>query len=138
MNKGQLIRRKLNNGTPVGPYMCIERFTHWHVIAQNISRCPESCDDEIYIARRHVHEVNMFKLTMSENVWDRINQDRQNSIIHDICPTWTKMMNKEPEVVQIRAYNLPQKIVLFRVDQIKYVWYGREKQIRLDLGERIL
>ena len=48
------------------------------------------------------------------------------------------MMNKEPEVVQIRAYNLPQKIVLFRVDQIKYVWYGREKQIRLDLGERIL
>lgn len=140
MHKGQIIRRMLNNGTPVGAYMCILRFTNTHVVAQILSRPspdgPE--DDELYITKNHVYQVKVCKLVISNNIWERINNGRQNSIIHDLCPTWETMMDKEPDVVQIRAFNYPQRVMLFRVDQIRYVWYNRERQIRLDLGERIL
>ena len=139
MEKGQIVRRMLNDGVPVGPYMRIERFTHTHVIVQRIAPYdPDKESDEIYITRAHIHPVRVFKLIISDKIWERIHDGRQHSIIHDICPTWNKMMNKEPEVVQIRAFNYPQKVMLFRADQIRYIWYGREKQLRLDLGEKIL
>lgn len=140
MNKGQIIRRMLNDGTPVGAYMCIVKFTRTHVVAQRIAICSHSKydEEELYITRPHVYQPRMCKLVVSEQLWERINSERQSSIIHDICPTWENMMKKEPEIIQLSAFNYPQKKVIYTVDQIKYVWYSRDRQIRLDLGTRIL
>ena len=139
MEKGQIVRRMLNDGTPVGPYMRIVRFTHTHAVTQRIAPYdPDKESDELYITKNHIYVVKTFKLIISNVIWERINNHRQNSIIHDICPTWNRMNDKEPEVVQIRAFNYPTKVMLFGVDQIVNVWYNRERQLRLDLGERIL
>ena len=140
MQKGQIIRRMLNDGTPVGPYMCIVNFTRTHVIAQSIAVCSHSKyeDDELYITRPHVYQPRMCKLVVNEQVWERINSERQNSIIHDVCTKWENIMKKDVEIIQLTAFNYPQKKMTFTVDQMKYVWYGRDRQIRLDLGTRIL
>ena len=140
MQKGQIIRRKLNDGTPVGPYMRIVRFTHTHVVAQRIIRysCAGYDNEELFILRSHVYEPVVCKLVLSSVIWERVNAERQRSIIHDICPKWEHIMDKEPEVICMTCFNYPLKRAIFSVDQMRYVWYGREKQLRLDLGERIL
>ena len=85
MQKGQIIRRKLNDGTPVGPYMRIVRFTRTHVIAQRIIRysCAGYDNEELFILRSHVYEPVVCKLVLSSIVWERVNAERQRSIIHD-------------------------------------------------------
>jgi hypothetical protein len=110
------------------------------VVAQRIAVYSHSKydEEELYITRSHVYQPRMCKLVVGEQLWERINSERQSSIIHDICPTWENMMKKEPEIIQLSAFNYPQKKVIYTVDQIKYVWYGRDRQIRLDLGTRIL
>ena len=139
MKKGQIVRRMLNDGIPVGSYMRIVRVTRSNrVVAQRITYCPDNKGDEVELDKKHVYVVRICKLVLSNTIWDRINTDRQHSIIHDICPTWNRMNDKEPEMVQLRAFNHPQKVMLFGVDQIVDVWYNRERQLRLDLGERIL
>ena len=134
MKKGQIIRRMLNNGVPVGAYMRIVGFTHnSHVIAQKIGEI-----EECMLLRQHVYEPKHVKLIISQMVYDRLRLGYQHSIIHDICPTWLKMMDIQPDIVEIKMLNYPQKLQLFRVDQVRFVYYGREKQLRLDLGERII
>ena len=141
MQRGQIIRRKLNDGTPVGPYMCITGFTRTYVIAQRITPCSNVKHEEYeesYITRSHVYELGMCKLVVNGEVWERINSERQNSIIHDVCTKWENIMKKETEIIQLSKFNYPQKTMTFTIDQMRYVWYGRDRQIRLDLGTRIL
>lgn len=139
MKKGQLIRRKLNNGTPVGGYMRIVRIARSNrVVAQHITCCPDDKGDEVELDKKHVYIVRVCKPVLSETVWDRINTDRQHSIIHDATAAWNKLQDNEAEVVQLRNSKYSQKVMLFTVDRIVDVWYNRQRQIRLDLGYRIL
>ena len=138
MEKGMIVRRALNDGTPVGDYMCIDRVTHTHVVAYRISCNPDSKKQISLLLKKHVYVVRIRRLVISDNIWERINTNRQHSIIHDATVAWNKLQDSEAEVVQLRSVKYPQKVMLFTVDYIADVWYNRQRQIRLDLGYRIL
>ena len=85
-----------------------------------------------------MYVVRIRRLVISDSIWERINTNRQHSIIHDATVAWNKLQDSEAEVVQLRSVKYPQKVMLFTVDYIADVWYNRIRQIRLDLGYRIL
>lgn len=139
MEKGMIIRRALNDGTPVGDYMCIDKVTRrTHVMAHRIANTTSKSKLYCMLLKSHIYVVRTSKLVISDDIWERINTNRQHSIIHDATAAWNKIQNKKAEVVQLRSIKYPQKVMLFTVDQIVDVWYDRQRQIRLDLGYRIL
>lgn len=147
MRKGQIVRRMLNNGTPVGPYMVIRGFISNHVLTQ---KCEVGMvfknTASLYYAKSHIYEPRMVKLVVQDAIWERIELGKQMSIIHDPTPMWEKMIDIQPEVVQIRSRKYSQKVMIFTVDQISEHWYSgglkiyhrASRQIRLDLGYRLL
>lgn len=139
MEKGMIIRRALNDGTPVGDYLCIDKVTRrTHVMAHRISNTPGSAKLFSMLLKSHVYVVKVRRLVISDDIWERINTNRQHSIIHDATVAWNRLQDSEAEVVQLRSIKYSQKVMLFTVDQIADVWYNRQRQIRLDLGYRIL
>lgn len=139
MEKGMIIRRALNDGTPVGDYLCIDKVTRrTHVVAHRIVHETDRAKSLFMLLKSHVYVVRTRKLVISDDIWERINTNRQHSIIHDATVAWNKLQDSEAEVVQLRSIKYPQKVMLFTVDQIADVWYNRQRQIRLDLGYRIL
>lgn len=134
-----IIRRALNDGTPVGDYMCIDTVTRRkHVMAHRITNTPGYAKSFFMLLKSHVHVVKVSRLVISDDIWERINTNRQHSIIHDATVVWNRLQDSEAEVVQLRSIKYSQKVMLFTVDQIADVWYNRQRQIRLDLGYRIL
>lgn len=139
MEKGMIIRRALNDGTPVGDYMCIDKVTRRTlIVAHRISCNPDSKKGISLLQKNHIYIVRVRRLVISDNIWERINTNRQHSIIHDATVAWNRLQDSEAEVVQLRSIKYSQKVMLFTVDQIADVWYNRQRQIRLDLGYRIL
>lgn len=139
MEKGMIIRRALNDGTPVGDYMCIDKVTRrTHVVAHRIAHETGKAKSLFMLLKSHVYVVRTRRLVISDDIWERINTNRQHSIIHDATVAWNKLQDSEAEVVQLRSIKYPQKVMLFTVDHIADVWYNRQRQIRLDLGYRIL
>lgn len=137
--KGTIIRRALNDGTPVGDYMCIDKvIRRTHVMARRITNTSGRAKLFSILFKSHVYVVRTSKLVISDDIWERINTNRQHSIIHDATVAWNKLQDNEAEVVQLRSIKYSQKVMLFTVDQIADVWYNRQRQIRLDLGYRIL
>ena len=129
----------LNDGVPVGPYMCIDKIMRrTHVTAYRIANVTGMPKIYHLLFKSHVYVVRTSKLVISDDIWERINTNRQHSIIHDATAVWNRLQDKEAEVVQLRSIKYPQKVMLFTVDRIADVWYNRQRQIRLDLGERIL
>lgn len=139
MEKGQIVRRKVNNGTPVGPYMIIRGFIRNHVLTQ---RCEIGMESEnvnsLYYAREHIYIPKIIRLIIQDAIWDRIAEGRQSAIIHDITPVWQKIYDTEPELIQLRSRKYPQKVMIYTVDRIADCYYNRTRQIRLGLGYRIL
>lgn len=133
-----IIRRALNDGTPVGDYMCIDTVTRKHVMAHRIISTPGCAKLCSMLLKSHVYAVRTSRLVISDDIWERINTNRQHSIIHDATVAWNRLQDKEAEVIQLRSIKYSQKVMLFTVDQIADVWYNRQRQIRLDLGYRIL
>lgn len=134
-----IIRRALNDGTPVGDYMCIDKVTRRaHVMAHRIAHITGNAKLYYMLLKSRIYVVKTSKLVISDDIWERINTNRQHSIIHDATVAWNRLQDSEAEVVQLRSIKYSQKVMLFTVDQIADVWYNRQRQIRLDLGYRIL
>lgn len=140
MEKGQIVRRVLNDGTPVGPYLLVRGFVNNnHVLTQ---RCEVGITvkntDSLYYAKKKLTVCKMTKLVISDPIWNRIEEGRQIAIIHDATPAWQKMQDSEPELVQLRSIKYPKKVIVCVVDGISDCFYNRSRQIRLVLNNRIL
>ena len=134
MKTGQLIRRKLNDGTPVGPYLRIEEFkcNAQIVVAKMINGKSTSV-----LARANVYEPKVLNFVLSDNIVKRIKDKIQKAVIHDISEKWDCKKMQSAEVVQIRSVKYSTRTVLIRIDSVSTVYWDRKPQVRLQLGEII-
>ena len=137
MEKGQIVRKMLSTGEPVGSYCMIIGFKG---IKSSLVRL-KSMDGIVdgYIKRERVYVCRQCKTIISDRVFKRLEKGLQHSIIHDTTPKWIQMHDKDPEVIQFRSELYSERIMIFTVENIRKVYYNNSTcQIRLDLGYRIL
>lgn len=134
MKKGQLIRRKLNNGTPVGPYLRIDEFkcNSQIIVAHMINGKSTSV-----LSRASVYEPKILNFVLSDNIVKRIKDKIQKAVIHDISEKWDCKKMQSAEVVQIRSVKYGTRTVVSRIDDVSIVYWNRKPQVRLQLGEII-
>ena len=135
MKNGQIVRRKLKNGVPVGPYMMINGFVGRSMVSLVTLK---SSEPDPILSRDNIYELKSIKMVLSDLVVDRILAGRQGAIIHDISPKWKKLMDEEPEIIQIRSIKYSNKVAIFTVEYITIVYYNRKPQIRLQFGQMLL
>lgn len=134
MKKGQIIRRKLNDGTPEGPYLRIDEFkcNAQVIVAHMINGKSTSL-----LARARVYEPKVLKFVLSDCIINRIQEGIQKAIIHDMSSTWNYQKMSGAEIVSCRSATNSTKNVVLRIDGISIVSWNRKDQIRLQLGEII-
>ena len=134
MKTGQIIRRKLNDGTPVGPYLRIDEFKHnaQIIVAHMIDGKSTSL-----LPRASVYEPKVLNFVLSDNIVKRIKDKIQKAVIHDISEKWDCKKMQSAEVVQIRSVKYSTSTVIVRIDDVSIVYWNRKPQVRLQLGEII-
>ena len=132
MQKGQIVRRMVNSGTPVGPYMRI-------INAQGAWVEVEKLDSGFCTAilKTHVYEPKVVKLIIPDVILDRIKSGIQKAIIHDLTPRWEQLRKIKPEVISLRSIKYSQKVVLFSVQEMRIVYYNRQPQLRVEIAEML-
>lgn len=135
MQKGQIVRKCLSNGTIVG--------TYWMVIGikrPNLVDIQSLASEKIreFVRKDRLHVCKTVKLIISHRVYDRVEKEVQNAIIHDPTKKWLDMFEKQPDIVQLRSELYEERTMLFCVDQTIKIQTESGIRIRLDLGEKIL
>lgn len=135
MQKGQIVRKCLSNGTVVGAY--------WMVIGikrPNLVNVQSLASERIreFVRKDRLHVCKTTKLIISHRVYDRVEKEVQNAIIHDSTKKWLDMFEKQPDIVQLRSELYEERTMLFCVDQTIKIQTEHGIRIRLDLGEKIL
>ena len=133
MKVGDIFRKTLHNGTPIGGFLRVIKIEGGCVEARNLIGIQRKTT--FYHKRYEVAKIK--KMPITHPVWERINSGQQIAIIHDATPMWENMLKECPELVEIRDVTYPQKRMVFIVDQIGPWWDRRTRQIRLTLGTRI-
>lgn len=136
MQKGQIVRRKLSSGEPIGSFCEILGFKGPNCSLVNLKSLDNVCTH--YVKRERVYICKQVKVIISHYVYDRVERTIQSSIIHDSTPKWTNLYEKNPEIIQLRDELYPEKTMLFSVEDVYKIHYRGVPQIRLDLGYRIL
>ena len=136
MEKGQIVRKCLSNGTVVGTYWIIIGIKRPNLVdVQSLT----SENIREFVRKDRLHVCKTVKMIISHRVYERIEKELQSAIVHDPTKKWLDLFNKQPEVVQLRSELYNECTTLFKVDEIKKVQttdYGT--LIRLELGEKIL
>ena len=103
MKKGQVIRRKMNDGTPIGPYLVIDRITqnsvdcHMLILGNKIPRT---------ISKNHVYEYNSRIVRISDHEIVDMEHWHDMSIIYKKSnKTLDKLCDNIPEMVIFRSIN---------------------------------
>ena len=135
MQKGQIVRKCLSNGTIVG--------TYWMVIGikrPNLVNVQSLASERIreFVRKDRLHVCKTVKLIISHRVYDRVEKEVQNAIIHDPTKKWLDLFEKQPDIVQLRSELYEERTMLFCVDQTIKIQTESGIRIRLDLGEKIL
>ena len=135
MQKGQIVRKCLSNGTVVGAY--------WMVIGikrPNLVNVQSLASERIreFVRKDRLHVCKTVKLIISHRVYDRVEKEVQNAIIHDPTKKWLDLFEKQPDIVQLRSELYEERTMLFCVDQTIKIQTESGIRIRLDLGEKIL
>lgn len=134
MKKGQIIRRKLRNGTPIGPYLRIKGFEQKTVVVEPQYNWNEYRYSYVSVQRDYVYELKTVKLIVPDEIVERIISGRQIAIIHDISARWGILNLNCAEIVQLRSRKYTNKVIICTVDSVSTVYYNRKPQVRLQLG----
>lgn len=134
MKTGQIIRRKLNDGTPVGPYLRINEFkcNAKIIVAHMINGKSTSL-----LPRESVYEPKILNFVLSDNIIERIKGKIQKAVIHDISEKWDCEKIQSAEAVLCRSVKYSTRTVIVRVDDVSIVYWNKKPQVRLQLGEII-
>lgn len=135
MQKGQIVRKCLSNGTVVGSYWMVIGVKRPNLVDVQ-SLASEKMREFVRKDRLHVYKTT--KLIISHRVYDRVEKEVQNAIIHDPTKKWLDLFEKQPDIVQLRSELYEERTMLFCVDQTIKIQTESGIRIRLDLGEKIL
>ena len=136
MQKGQIVRKCLSDGTIVGAYWIIIGIKRPNLVDVQ-SLASENIRE--FVRKDRLHVCKTVKMVISHRVYERIEKEVQSAIIHDSTKKWLDLFNKQPEIVQLRSELYNERTMLFKVDQvIKVNSMDHGVLIRLELGEKIL
>jgi len=134
MKKDQIIRRKLKDGTPIGPYLRIEGFgSNFKIVVAHMINGKSTH----LISRANVYEPKILNFVLSDDVVTRIKEKIQKAIIHDVSQKWNMLKMHSAEIVQIRSAKYSTRTVIVRIDDVSVVYWNKKPQVRLQLGEII-
>ena len=137
MLKGQIVRKCLSTGEPVGSYCMIIGFKGYHSNLVHL----ETVDGVVksYVKRDRIKVLKSVKLIIGHKTFERIQKGLQTAIIHDASPKWIDIWKKEPEIIQLRDELYQERTMVFPVENLEKLLYHRyETVVRLELGVRII
>lgn len=135
LKKGKIVRRKSSTGQ-IGPYRIVTSINRsGYVIATSLV----SGIMEMFM-KDNLAEISICKIIISHRVFERIQKGLQTKIIHDSTPTWTRLSEKKPQLIQLRSELYSDRIMIFEIDKIARMSVGfpRKFLIWLELGNKIL
>ena len=136
MEKGQIVRKCLSNGTVIGGYWQVVKVKRPNLVLLQ-SLVSERLQE--YIKKDRLHICTVAKIIISHRVYERVENEAQYAIIHDPTKKWLDLFKKQPETVQLRSELYNERTMLFNVDQVlKVNSMDHGVLIRLELGDRIL
>ncbi len=98
MKIGQIIRRKLKSGTPVGPYMKIVEINGGTVWAE----MPNS-KDKVILLKKDVYKPSTMTLYVSKQMLEALNNGSRICVTHPVCKRWFSVITKHIEIVKFRC-----------------------------------
>lgn len=150
MRKGQICRRTLNDGTPIGPYLkYIEKDGNFRKVQPLTGpKCEGNPEDPSYapftvsILHKNIREVGVAKIQLTDSVYDRIEKGIQNKVIHELTSAWASLdfrwTQHQIQLVQVRSFQYSTKTMLFIINDVQRKTFGVYREIWLYLGPRIL
>lgn len=95
MKVGDIIRKKVQSGALVGPYMRIE------VIEEDIVYASVFGSDapNLIIFKSNVHVCTFKELTISTKMLEELRTGFKCEVTHGCTPTWKAVVNDKPEII---------------------------------------
>ena len=135
LKKGKIVRRKSSAGQ-IGPYRIVTSINRsGYVIAKSLIS-----DITSLFMKNNLAEISTCKIIISHRVFERIQKGLQVKIMHDATPTWERLFEKKPQLVQLRSELYSDRIMIFEAERITRTCIGfpRKYLIWLELGNKIL
>lgn len=134
MNKGQIIRRVLNDGTPIGPFLICDAIEGQRVLAHSIDPFTKY---QFVLSKKHVYECKTVRLFVSKDDINHLiqNKDYITEFKHKETVTWLNAAKDDWDVVILQCRNLNQKIYyadcmfkkMLKKERKSYVIHSSEK-----------
>ncbi len=147
MKQNKIVRRKLLDGTLIGPYLvvldCIGGGYH-RVLSTAILPKENRNDLDAYypfsvaLKSKNFQEISISRIQICDTMFKNIKTSNQMSVCHPATIQWMKIHDREPELVQIRNFHHPDEIMVFKVSSISLKRMSDEKIVRIEFGNRIL
>ena len=128
MKVGDIIRKKVASGTPVGPYMRIEVIEDDRIYASVFG----SDSPNIMILKKNVHLCETRTLIISPRMLEDLKNGFKSYISHLCTPTWKTVADNKPEIIIFRtAYVIYKHPFVLEEAKIMYSSAFKEMQVHL-------
>lgn len=132
MRPGDIVRRKLPSGIPIGAHYIVTKINKNGVFGTYYDS-----NDERFIAAddTHLKVCNHMYVQVSKEDIDKLAESKPVSFSHTVNPTWDKLMNQKPEIVILYAKEDSRRILCFGLE-FKRVVKRKEIDVCLIEGEK--
>lgn len=131
--KGQIIRRKLHDGTPVGPYMRIMHIEQDRVYADVIG----TDTPNVMLLKDNVYTYSIFSITISESLLNKLNSGKTVCAQHSVDIRWESVYNNPPELIRFITQRKGYESI-FVVENVQKQIQLREFVIRIIVSNRVV
>ena len=132
MKKGQLVRKMLPNGTPIGPWIrvtkCTRHWVHGEVIGLK---------DVALLTRERTYAPKMPSIIISEKMFDRIIEGKTICVMCSASDTCKKKLIPTPDIVRFYTY-LQMRECVFTVENVQETVSLFKPYLRITLHARLL
>lgn len=132
MRKGQIVRRKVHNGTPIGPYLQVLNAKNNLV---EIEILGTNSGITHLIEKNNLYVLKEVKFVLADSIIDRIMLGQQKAIFHELSAKWKSLKEKKIEIVSLRSFQYPHKFVICSVQEIREIRYDRKPGVCVEFAE---
>lgn len=147
MKQGTIVRRKLLDGTLIGPYLVVLDYIGggYHRVLSTAILPKENRNDldayypfSVALKSKNFKEISISRIQICDTMFKNIKIGNQTSVCHPATTQWMKIYDREPELVQIRNFHHPDEIMVLKVSSISLKRMSDEKIVRIEFSDKIL
>lgn len=133
MKIGDIVRKKMHNGTPIGPYVQVMKIEDDRVYCDIIGEDMPN----VMILRKNVFVPKTMGLIVSEEKLWKLYKGEDLCISHLATKAWLKVIDEQPELIR---FHCRPKIYshTFVVSYIKEYWQFGEHRIRIVIDRMLV